>query len=177
MVVMLPWLVLGCQQQPPEPQAEAADPSTSDQAAPESLPVADVAVLQQQIQQAAAADQVLVIDFWATWCQPCVAMFPQLHATLHDMGDAVRPITVTLDDPGEYEKQAIAFLKQHEALEGAYLLAPDAREAVVDELGDQWNMLVVPAILVFDRQGQLAGEFFGGEVDPIVERVRTLTAN
>lgn len=170
-------LTAGCEQQPSEPRAQAAQ-SPPTQQPTERLPVTDLAGLRTILQETVAADQVLVVDFWATWCKPCVAMFPELHTGLHAMGDAVRPITVTLDDPGENEQRAIAFLTQHDALKDAYLLsvADGAREAVVDGLGDQWNVLVVPAILVFDQQGTLAGEFLGGDASPVLNRVRELAA-
>lgn len=161
-------LAASCSQ---EPTAQSAAPTAP------TLPIADLDTLQALIADTASQDRVLVVDFWATWCVPCVQMFPALHEGLVAMGPAVRPVSVTLDSPGEYEQQAIAFLQEHQALHDAYLLVPDsdAQLAVVDALGRQWNDLVVPAILVFDRNGQLAGEFLsGGQVQPILDRVREL---
>ena len=144
------------------------------------LPVVDLAAIEAIIAEADANDRVLVIDFWATWCVPCVAMFPDVHEGLKARGDAVRAVSITLDDPGEMERNAVAFLKEHDALKDAYRMKPDGVEQarVVDALGERWQDVVIPAFLVFDRDGELAGEFLeGGDatVEAILARVDELT--
>lgn len=162
----------------PANSVELTPPAAGEGGVVAALPQVDLAGLQRLISETAAADRVLVIDFWATWCEPCKALFPPLKAGLEPLGEKVRKVTVTLDTPGKYEARAIEFLMQHHATADAYLLDPDGKEQerVVRELGDEWNTLVVPAILVFDRDGKLAGEFFGGEAEPIVALVEQLTA-
>lgn len=163
------------------PQAVAPQPAAhAGENLPESLPVADLATLQSLIKETASQDRVLVIDFWATWCQPCVAMFPQLHEDIAKLGDKVRMVTVTFDSPGKYEKQAIEFLAKHDSLKDAYIVVPDSdgQLALPATLGRRWKDLVVPAILVFDREGQLAGEFVDGGVElagNVVAKARELS--
>lgn len=179
-------LVAGCDRS--EPVAEAA----SDQPVVETgdiesshLQVIDLDGINKIIAEAAEADQVLVIDFWATWCVPCVEMFPGVHQGLVDRGATglkgapVRMVSVTLDDPSR-EAGAIAFLREHNALHGAYIIVNDsaAQQAVADGVGQQWNSLVVPAILVYDTNGTLAGEFLeGGLTQAILNQVDRLLAS
>jgi len=140
---------------------------------PETLPQIDLEGIQQLIAETAAQDRVLVLDFWATWCVPCVQMFPDIHTLGKELED-VRVVSITVDSPGEYEQQAIRFLHEQHSLDDAFLLDPEGDEQVrvVDAIGPEWSNVAVPAIFVFDREGDLAGEFLSGKVQPILESMR-----
>lgn len=56
---------------------------------------------QQQVTRDDLKDQVVVIDFWATWCQPCVLSLPKLHEVYQKFQDnpKVRFLAVSVDEP------------------------------------------------------------------------------
>lgn len=182
-------LAMGCDRTPPAPpqpqttqHAVAADTTstgtTADQA--QSLPVVRLADLQKIIADADAANQVLVIDFWATWCIPCVEMFPVLHDKLPQLGDNVKLVSVTIDSPGKYEQLAIEFLRKHHAMDNAYIMAAGENDGplveVIQALGKQWHDLEVPVILVYGPDGQLKDEFLRERANPgvIIPRVEAI---
>lgn len=164
-----------------ETQQSAAANTTPQASA--TLPVVRLADLKQMISEAKEKNQVLVIDFWATWCIPCVEMFPELHDKIPAMGPNVRLVSVTIDSPGKYEALAVEFLKKHDALKDAYRIAEGENDGplveVIQGLGKQWQDMVVPVILVFGPDGELKDEFLEARAKPevIVPRVREIVAS
>ncbi len=58
-------------------------------------------------------DTVYVINFWATWCKPCVAEMPYFEQLVADFADRpVRVVLVSLDFPDQIESKLIPFVRQ-----------------------------------------------------------------
>jgi thiol-disulfide isomerase/thioredoxin len=84
--------------------------------------------------EAAGADQLtalrkngtgklLLINFWATWCAPCVAEFPDLEMTYRMYkGRGMEFVTVSVNDPEE-RPAVIEFLQKHNATHRNYQFA------------------------------------------------------
>ncbi len=183
-LVLVISLLTGCDDpnaQPPAPveSISTAGAPPTETAIDHHLQVVALDDIKRLIAETAEQDQVLVIDFWATWCVPCVEMFPSLHEGLVARKGPVRAVTVTLDDPSR-EPAAVAFLSEHDALHDAFIFENDsaAQQALADGLGESWNNLAVPAILVYDSTGQLSAEFLeGGSTQAILDHVDYLLAS
>lgn len=141
---------------PVEPQA-AAEAAESE---PAKLPQIDLAGLRNLIAEADAQDQVLVLDFWATWCGPCIELFPVVHNGVKALGPGARVVSVTFD-ADDREAEAVEFLREQKALEDAYLMVPDtdARFAALDALGYKRRELALPVVLVYGPDGRQAALF------------------
>jgi len=78
----------------------------------DTLEIAFTSMKGEEINLAKMKGQVVLVDFWATWCGPCIAELPNLKATYeayHDKGFEV--IGISLDE----EKEALeAFVKERE---------------------------------------------------------------
>ena len=60
-------------------------------------------------------DTTYLINFWATWCKPCVEELPfieQIHSD--DFDDPVQVILISLDFRNQLESKLIPFIEEHQ---------------------------------------------------------------
>ncbi|HEY5950950.1 MAG TPA: TlpA disulfide reductase family protein [Kofleriaceae bacterium] len=96
--------------------------------------------------------KVTVIDFWATWCGPCLKAMPHLDA-LARAHPEVAVLAVNLDDPAE------AWDIFHERNYVMTLLAGDR------ETSDRYGVAAIPHTVVIDRAGNVRRVFRGGAMN------------
>jgi thiol-disulfide isomerase/thioredoxin len=105
-------------------------------------------------------DKVVVVDFWATWCAPCVKKFPHL-VELHKKHAAKGLVCVSVDmdklGGGTYDRdKALGFLtKQGAAFPNFAMTDPDnkADDAALEKaFGEDFRLL--PYLVIFDRGGR-----------------------
>jgi len=98
-----------------------------------------------QFELADLQGQVVFINFWATWCPPCLAELPAIETIYQDYGDRVRFVLVSLDDESG---TATSFMtnKDYEAP----VVFPASRIPTSLTTG------VIPTTVVMDRQGRTA---------------------
>ncbi len=157
-----------------DPARRSPNPAGQSAAQPVSLTVVD----EQEFDQAVAAQRgkVVLVDFWATWCEPCREAFPhmvELHERLSKRGLVV--MSVSMDDP-EDEPAVRAFLEKHHAAFPNFLsrYGTGSRGFEAFEIEDG----SVPFYRLYDRQGKLVRTFSSGgqqidldELDRAVEAV------
>ncbi|MCB9236088.1 MAG: TlpA family protein disulfide reductase [Bacteroidia bacterium] len=82
-------------------------------------------------------DTTYIVNFWATWCKPCVAELPyfeELNKTLSE--EPVQIILVTLDFADDYDSRLIPFLKKKKLA---------SRVVLLDEIKyNDWMPLIDP---------------------------------
>lgn len=109
-------------------------------------------------QRAALVDyrgKVVVLDFYATWCEPCRAETPQLVRLQNEYGPKGLQI-IGLNVGGDEDRQEVpAFAKEFNI---QYPLAYPDDDLVTKYLSDNEN---IPQSFVFDRNGNLLKRFVG----------------
>jgi thiol-disulfide isomerase/thioredoxin len=97
--------------------------------------------------------QVVVLDFWATWCPPCLAMLP----TMHELNAEWSPRGVTfvgVNSDGGIEPEALkAFLREHDV---PYPVVLD--EGEVNRL---YKVRALPQLIVVGKDGTIRKTFLG----------------
>jgi thiol-disulfide isomerase/thioredoxin len=127
-------------------------------AAPTDLLPYDENVHQKLI--AGSKGQVLLIDFWATWCSPCLEEIPHLVALERKYrGKGLRLVTVSADDE-EDRAAALKFLQEKRVPAPVYLKTAGDDDKFITFVDKTWSG-ALPALFLYDRNGKLARTFIG----------------
>ena len=114
--------------------------------------------------------RLTVVNFWATWCVPCVEEFPsfvKLDERLDDRG--VDVMFISTDFPNQKQK-VVEFLAE-QGVTGTSYLKTGKTTPFVNAFSTEWSG-AVPATFIYDSEGTLL-DFWEGKVsyDQLRERV------
>ena len=90
--------------------------------------------------------QVVYLDFWASWCKPCVASFPKLEALQQKYGN--HGFTVLAINLDENKANALAFLQKH-PVTYPVLYDKDAKVA------ESYQVAAMPSSYFIDKKGNI----------------------
>ena len=119
-----------------------------------ALSLPDLQNQMQKLQQ--WRGQVLVVNFWATWCAPCreeIPVFVRLQQKYAAKG--LQFVGISIDQPDKTLEFATNFKINYPTLIGSFDTIEVSRQA-----GNEKRVL--PFTLVFDRNGRIAATVLGG---------------
>ncbi len=99
--------------------------------------------------------QVILVNFWATWCAPCIREMPDLDELQADLGsDDFKVVAISQDMQGA--SKAKPFLEDKLGLENLELFL-DSRM----KLGRAFGVKGLPTTLLIDRKSRIIGHYTG----------------
>jgi len=142
-IILLP-LLMSCNQQPNEVKFD----------------VFDYSLLEPYLNK--STDSIYVVNFWATWCAPCIKEFPyfeQLHKEYKS--DKLDILMVSLDFPNQLDKSLYPFIKNRKTDLNVVLLDDPAQNVWIEKVDSTWSG-ALPSTLVYKGNSRV---FIEGPVD------------
>ncbi len=100
---------------------------------------------------AAQSDSILVINFWATFCKPCVEEIPYLLKICKKYStQKVKLLLVSLDPPSEYPARLKAFIKKNKFATTNLWLAETDADYFCPLIDQKWSGSI-PATLIVNK--------------------------
>lgn len=105
--------------------------------------------------------KVILFNFWATWCKPCVEEFPDLMKINSEYKDKdFKLIFVTLDFGNDLAVQTKKFLDKMNVDFTTYYNAFKNDEDLINYMNKDWNG-GIPGTFIFNKDGKLIKTLIG----------------
>ena len=113
-----------------------------------NFPALDEALLQKQ------TDSTYVVNFWATWCKPCIKEMPYFEKIASEYAkDKVKVIFVSLDFPDRLGPQVVPFIEKNNIQSEVVLLDDDNANDWIPKVSTEWQG-AIPATLIYNQGGR-----------------------
>jgi len=95
-------------------------------------------------------DTVYIINFWATWCAPCIEELPYFErfSTVKKQ-EPVKVLLVSLDFKSKLESSVKPFVKKMNLQNEVYLLNEKNQQTYIDRIDKNWSG-AIPATLIIN---------------------------
>ena len=92
-----------------------------------------------------------IVNFWATWCAPCVKELPYFEKINQDYSDKnVEVLLVSLDFPKQVEKKLIPFINKRKLKSEVVLLDTENNDIWIKSIDIKWSG-AIPATLIYNK--------------------------
>lgn len=123
------------------------------QAQTQQVPIIKFNTLKSYLQS--YSDTTYIINFWATWCKPCVAELPAFIAIdgLYK-GQPVKVILISLDFKRQYEERLVPFIKNRKITATTMLIDETDYNSWIDKVDPSWSGAIPATLIINGKWGK-----------------------
>ncbi|WP_241234648.1 TlpA family protein disulfide reductase [Nonlabens ponticola] len=112
---------------------------------------------------------VKVLNFWATWCAPCIEEMPAFEAVNEDN---IEVIFISLDDASKLEDQVNTFLRENNIVSRVVLLDDPYANEWVPMVDSHWDGAIPATLIIKGDKKRFFNQTFNE--DELREAINTL---
>ena len=114
--------------------------------------------------------QIVLVQFWATYCTPCRKEMPSMNNMMKKMADV--PFKILAVDMGETKEEVTQFV--NEVKPEFSILMDETGKSIAD-----WRVFAAPSNFIIDPQGKIRYTLFGGvewDSDELINKIKALAS-
>jgi thiol-disulfide isomerase/thioredoxin len=118
----------------------------------------------------------LIVNFWATWCAPCVKEIPWFDSIMTERNSKVKLLLVSLDFPESYPKQLTSFVQKKGYKGEVVFLNESDADYFCPLIEKQWDGSIPSTIFINNKKqhkvfvgSQVTRQRFALELDKLTE--------
>jgi thiol-disulfide isomerase/thioredoxin len=99
-----------------------------------------------------SSDTTYILNFWATWCKPCVAELPHFEQIGQEFANKkVKIVLISTDFAKEINSRVVPFVQKQKLKNTVWLLNEPDANAWIDKISPKWSG-AIPATLIFNNK-------------------------
>ncbi len=115
----------------------------------ESLPVYDFDEFEPLLHK--ENDTIYIVNFWATWCKPCIKELPYFESIGEEFADQkVKVLLVSLDFTEKLKSHVIPFIEKHQLKSQVILLDDVDSNTWIPKVAETWSG-AIPATIIYSK--------------------------
>lgn len=114
--------------------------------------------------------QVVLVQFWATYCGPCRKEMPSMNNMMKKMADV--PFKILAVDMGESKEEVDQFVSE---VKPEFTILMDEDGSSIND----WRVFAAPSNFIIDPEGNIRYTLFGGvewDSDELIEKLKAVAA-
>lgn len=120
------------------------------------------------------SEKLQVINFWATWCAPCIKELPYFEEVNKTAADQIDVTLVSLDFADEFEKRVLPFVEKRNLQSQVLLLDEIDYNSWIDKVDPSWSGAIPATLIINPSNGKrkfLEKELNEGELNSLIEEI------
>jgi len=103
-------------------------------------------------------DTLYVVNFWATWCKPCVSELPDFEKIQLEMkSQKLKVLLVSMDFKEELNNRLIPFIRKNQYTSECILLDETGGD-FIDKIHPEWSGAIPATLLIKNRKKHFIGK-------------------
>lgn len=121
-------------------------------------------------------DTIYVLNFWATWCVPCVKELPAVDSfAMAHKSEKIKVLLVSLDFKDELDKKVNPFLQKYHYKTECVLLDEVNGNDFIDKIDKRWTGSIPATFITFNKRRKtefVEHKIIKAELETLVEKVK-----